>query len=140
MTSVSLCDYYRDKIDVVDDNASDGKSFKYKIKIVGNKLERPPQTENLGDANPPVQPAIPTLNVGVTIPLKYFRNFWRFLDLPVVNCEIEFDLSWTKDCVLIEHHNSITGVSFVITSTTLYVPIVTMSIKENIKFLENLKQ
>ena len=75
MTSVSLCDYYRDKIDVVDDNASDGKSFKYKIKIVGNTLERPPQTENLGDANPPVQPAIPTLNVRVTIPLKYFRNF-----------------------------------------------------------------
>ena len=58
----------------------------------------------------------------------------------MVNCEIEFDLSWTKDCVLIEHHNSITGVSFVITSTTLYVPVVTMSMKENIKFLENLKQ
>ena len=58
----------------------------------------------------------------------------------MVNCEIEFDLSWTKDCVLIEHHNSITGVSFVITGTTLYVPVVTISIKENIKFLENLKQ
>ena len=58
----------------------------------------------------------------------------------MVNCEIEFHLSWTKDCVLIEHQNSITGVSFMITSTTLYVPVVTLSIKNNIKFLENLKQ
>ena len=37
MTSVSLCNYYRDKIDYVDVNnsASDGKSFEYKTKIVG---------------------------------------------------------------------------------------------------------
>ena len=35
MTSGSLLNYYRDKIDDGDDNASDGKSFKYKTKIVG---------------------------------------------------------------------------------------------------------
>ena len=46
MTSGSLLNYYRDKIDDGDDNASDGKSFKYKTKIVGKtwkRLERPPQ-------------------------------------------------------------------------------------------------
>ena len=33
MTSESLWSYYRDKIDDVDDNASDGKSFEYKTKM-----------------------------------------------------------------------------------------------------------
>ena len=33
MTSGSLWNYYRDKIDDVDDNASDGKSFEYKTKM-----------------------------------------------------------------------------------------------------------
>ena len=34
MTSRSLRNYYRDKTDDVYDNASDGKSIKYKTKIV----------------------------------------------------------------------------------------------------------
>ena len=72
---LSLWNYYRDKIGDVGDDASDGKSFEYKTKKVGNTPERP---ENEGDANrPPVQ----TLNVEVTIPLKYLSNFWRSLDL-----------------------------------------------------------
>ena len=48
MTSESLWNYYRDKIDDVDDNASDGKLFEYKTKIVGNTPERPGKE---GDAN-----------------------------------------------------------------------------------------
>ena len=92
---------------------------------------------NERDAN---RPAGQTLNVEVTIPLKYLSNFWRFLDSALINCEIQLDLSWTKDCVLIEHHNNIAGVSFMITSTKLYVPVVTLSINDNIKFLENIKQ
>ena len=136
MTSGSLWNYYREEIDDVDDNASDGKSFKYKTKIVGKSPERPPQPGNPGDVNRPAQPAVPTLNVEVTIPLKYLSNFWKFLDLPLINCEIELDLSRKKDCVLIERHN-ITGVNFMITSTKLYVPVVTLSVNDNINFLEN---
>ena len=60
--------------------------------------------------------------------------------MPLINCEIELDLSWTKDCVLTEQNNNITGVNFVITSTKLYVAVVTLSINDNIKFLENIKQ
>ena len=41
MTSGSLWNYYRDKIFHVDDNISDGKSFKCKIKIEGKTTERP---------------------------------------------------------------------------------------------------
>ena len=40
MTSGSLWNYYKDEIDDVYDNASDGNSFNYKTKIVGNTLER----------------------------------------------------------------------------------------------------
>ena len=99
----------------------DGKSFSYKTKIVGNTSERP---GNKGDAN---RPPLPTLNVEVTIPLKYLSHFWRSLDLPLINCEIE-------------QTNNITSVNFVITTTKLYVPIVTLSINGNVKLLENIKQ
>ena len=60
--------------------------------------------------------------------------------MALTNCEIELDLSWSKDCVLIEQNNNITGVNFFITSTKLYVVVVTLSINDNIKFLENMKQ
>ena len=102
MTSRSLWNYFRDKIDNINDNATDSKSFKYKTKIVRKTPARP---GNEGDAN---RPAVPTLNVEVTVPLKYLSNIWRFLDLPLINCEIELDISLTKNCVLIEHHNNIT--------------------------------
>ena len=77
---------------------------------------------------------VPNLNAEVTIPLKYLSNFWRFLDLPLINCDIELDLSWTKDFVLTEYHNNITGVNFMIPSNKHYVPVVTLFINGNIKF------
>ena len=61
MTSGSLWYYYIDEIDDVDDNASDGKLFEYKLKIVGNTPERP---GNEGDAN---RPPVPTLHVEFTL-------------------------------------------------------------------------
>ena len=60
--------------------------------------------------------------------------------MPLINCEIQLDLSWIKACVLIEQNNNITGINLMITSTKLYVPVVTLSIIYNIKFLENMKQ
>ena len=85
VTSGCLWNYCKDKIDNINDNASDGKSFKYKTKIV----ER---SENPGDAS---RPAVPTLNIEVTIPLKYLSKFCRFLDLLLINCEIELDFTLT---------------------------------------------
>ena len=136
----SLWNYYRDKIDDVDDNGSDDKSFEYKTKLIGKLPKRPAQPGNEGDADRPPQPPVPTLHVEVTITLKYLSNFWRSLDLPLMDCEIELNLLWTKDCVLIQHHNNITGKNFMITSTKLYVPVVTLSTDDNAKFLENVKQ
>ena len=60
--------------------------------------------------------------------------------MPLIDCEIELDLSWTEDCVLSEHYNIITGAIFLMNDAKLYVPVVTLSITGNIKFLENIKQ
>ena len=55
-------------------------SFEHKTKIIG----RTPDDKN-------------TLEREVVAPLKYLRNFWRFLVLPLINCEIELDLPWLKN-------------------------------------------
>ena len=69
MTSGNLWNYYRDKINEVDNNASDGKSFEYKTKIVGETLEKPTKPADQRDADQPPQPLVPSLNIEVTIPL-----------------------------------------------------------------------
>ena len=109
-----------------------------KQKIVGKTPQRPKQSGNEVDADQPPQPNVPTLNAEVTVPLKYFSNFWRFLDLPLRSCEVELNISLTKNCL--EQNNNKTGVNFVITSAKLYVLVVTLLINGNIKFLENIKQ
>ena len=60
--------------------------------------------------------------------------------MPLINCEIELDLKWSKYCVFMEDGDNIRGVSFTITSTQLYVAVVTLSITDNMKFLENIKK
>ena len=35
------------------------------------------------------------------MPLKYLSKFWRSLDIPLINCEVELILTWFKNCVLI---------------------------------------
>ena len=58
----------------------------------------------------------------------------------MINFEVELELTWAKDYVLIEHNKGITDIDFKITNTNLYVPVVTLSINDKIKFLETLKQ
>ena len=138
MISGNLWNYSRDQINDDDDdddyNASDGKSLKYKTKIIAKtkakpaRPAQPPENPNGSQPPQPVQLPILPLNTEVTIPLKYLSNFWRFLDLPLINCETEHDLKFLKNCVLIEEEDHITGVVFIITSTKLYVPVVTFSI------------
>ena len=82
----------------------------------------------------PLQPPVTTLNVDVTIPLKYLSDFLRSLDLKLISREVELDLSWSKDCALIEENSNVAGVNFVITRTKLYVPVVTLSINDKINF------
>ena len=34
------------------------------------------------------------------VPLKYLSNFWRTLEMPLINCEVNLDLTWSSTCVI----------------------------------------
>ena len=71
-------------------------------------------------------------NVKLVVPLKYVRSFFRSVEMPLVNCKIDFELTRHKDC-MISSVNAAAGqvVSFMMTNTKLYVPVVTFSTKDN---------
>ena len=96
---------------------TDSESFKSKIQVTGNT----PANGNTED-------------VEIAVPLKYLRNFWRTLEMPVINCEINLVLTWSSTCVI----TISTGVgSFVITGTKLYVPVVTLSTQDMQNYCNN---
>ena len=67
------------------------------------------------------------------MPLKYLFNFWRTLEIPLTNCEINLILTCSEDCVI----SSATGATkFKITDTKLYVPVVILSTQDNEKLLQ----
>ena len=68
--------------------------------------------------------------------LKYLSNFWRTLEMLLINCEINLILTWSEDSAI----SSATGkAKFKITDTKVYVPVVTLSAQDNLKLLEQLK-
>ena len=115
-TSGSLRQYYRDEPNV---NLADSESFKSKIKITG----KTPNNRNEKDAE-------------IMVPLKYLSNFWRTLEMPLINCEFNRILTWSSNCVIT---NSTGAGTFEINNTKLYVPIVTLSTQDNSKLLQQLK-
>ena len=56
--------------------------------------------------------------------------------MPLINCEVNLILTWSKDCVIT---NSTGEEKFAITVTKFYVPVVTSSTKDNDKLLQQLK-
>ena len=115
-TSGRLWQYYRDE---PNDNLADSESFKSKVKITGKS----PNNGNEKD-------------VKIIVPLKYLSNFWRTLEMPLINCEVNLILTWSSTCVIT---NSTGEVTFAITDTKLYVPVITLSTQDNSKLLEQLK-
>ena len=70
------------------------------------------------------------------VPLKHLSIFWRTLEMPLINCEVNLNLTWSPNCVIT---NSTGQGKSKITDTNLYVPVVTLSTKDNEKLLEQLK-
>ena len=56
--------------------------------------------------------------------------------MPLINCKIHLELNWTKDCVM----STIADTTFKITNTKLYIPIVTLSSKGNVKLVKLLEE
>ena len=61
------------------------------------------------------------------VPLKYLSNFWRTLEMPLINCEVELILSWSANCVIIYTYIASQLPTFTVTTANLYVPVVTLS-------------
>ena len=41
------------------------------------------------------------VDVEIMIPLKYLSNFWRSLEMPLIDCEVELILNWSANCFII---------------------------------------
>ena len=96
-------------------------SFNFKLKMTG-------QTGDNG-----------TKNVEIMVPLKYLSNFWRTLEMSLMNCEINLMLTWSANCVIVSTDVANKIATFAITDTKLYVPVVTLSTQDDAKLLEQLK-
>ena len=70
------------------------------------------------------------------VPLKYLSNFWRTLEMPLINCEVNLILTWSSTCVITDSNGAGT---FEITDTKLYVSVVTLSTQENTKLHQQIK-
>ena len=54
--------------------------------------------------------------------------------MPLINCKVELKLIWTKHCVLsAAGNNDDNNIVFTIKDTKLYVPVVTLSARDNQK-------
>ena len=78
------------------------------------------------------------LNVDIMVPLKNLSNFWRTLEMPLINFEINLDLNWSKNCIIVVTDVANQVIPFSITDTKCYVPVVTLSTEDNAKPLEQL--
>ena len=132
----SLYNYYTD-------NVVNSEAVKYKNKITGNtyNVNAADQGYNANKND--------TQKVELAIPLKYLGNFWRALNIPLINCEVSLELKWNKNCVITSleqretgggnRGNAPTGATLAINDCKLYVPEVTLSKDDEIKLLTNLK-
>ena len=75
-------------------------------------------------------------DVKIAVPPKYLSNFYRSLEMLLINCKIHFELNWSKDCVV----STITDTTFETTNTKLYILIVTLSSKDNVKLVKLLEE
>ena len=70
------------------------------------------------------------------VPLKYLCNFWRTLEMLLINCEITYQLKWSESCIQVADNVANQNRRFQINDTKLYIPALTLSTQENIKRLK----
>ena len=120
-SSATLYQYKRDEreANAINDLTTDtSSSFKYKVELLGNPVL---------DGN------ITKRSVKVVVPLKYLSNFFRSLEMPLINCKIKLNLTWKKEYIL---SNQAGDAVFIINDTKMYVPVVTLSKEDNKDFIE----
>ena len=130
-SSRSLYQFKRDESPANDDGnpnnvaLDNSTSFKYKASFLGKATDADGNDRSLK-------------NTKIVVPLKYLSNFFRLLEMPLINCKIHLELNWNDDCAIYGADAYADGdnandreTTFQITSTKLYVPVVTLSAKDN---------
>ena len=109
-------------------------SCKYKVSLLGKATDADGNDRSLK-------------NTKIVVPLKYLSNFFRSLEMPLINCKIHLDLNWNNNCVIYGADTYTGGdnannreTTFEITNTELYVPIVTLSTKHNVNLTKQLNE
>ena len=125
-TSGSLWQFKRDEVPAnnADLTINNSQSFKYKAALLG-------KTANHNDGKSFVKDA------KIVVPLKYLSNFWRSLEMPLINCKVYLELNWIEDCILSSAGDS---AKFAITDAKLHVPIVTLSTKDSANLTKQLSK
>ena len=67
----------------------------------------------------------------VMAPLTYLNNFWRTLEIALINFEINLFLTWYVNYILVCTTNTNEGVTFSKTDTNFYFPVCQLKIKQN---------
>ena len=65
------------------------------------------------------------------VPLKYLSSFWRTLEIPLINCEIELILTCSRNSVIISTDINNQIRTFTVTEANLYVSVVQLKIMQN---------
>ena len=168
-TSGSLWNYYRGGFSDdtshnygLNKNVTESKSFKYKKNITGSTIDYDVSqtiTNAEGDDIPNLDydaNKIGTKEVEIVLPLKYLINFWRELNMDLINCEVNQILTWSANCVITSMEkqevtaaqgdnlavfdNNLTGTTFKTIDAKLYLPVVTLSAQDNKISLQQLKK
>ena len=87
-------------------NATD--SFNFKAEITGQTAA------DSDNGNIPGR-----VDVEIMVPLKYLSNFWRTLEMPLINCEVELILTCSANCVIIYPNVNNQAPTFTMTETNL---------------------
>ena len=80
-----------------------------------------------------------TKNVEIMVPLKYLSNFWRTLEMPLINCEINLILTLSTNCVVVSTNVANQNATFKIKATKLYIAVVTLLTQDNSQLRQKLK-
>ena len=144
-TTGSPCNYYRDDPNNHPTNnynadpIKNSASFKYKSSITVKTPDNDKDNDNLIE------------DVEIIVPFKHLSNFWRTLDMPLINYEINLISTWSKYYVLTDLITTAvdpnanppvvaiatpTGATFAIKDCKLYVPVVALSTENDNKLLE----
>ena len=76
------------------------------------------------------------INLEIALSLKYLSNFWRTIEMCLINCEINLIVTWPANYVVSELNRRVT---FAIADIKLYVSAASLSTNDNAKLLQQIK-